>query len=560
MPGFRSYRLPWLAPQASWLCWLFACCLFASPMPAEQLQPARVILDLVHNNPGEKPFETRYNDPAVTKQLGYTGKIFELFEAAQFGIDWSSVDRTLFPAGSPERLWIDAKAAELTRLYDATQAAGLDVYCHTDMVVLPKKLVESQGLDEFGDLSRPETIRVLRKGIGEQFERFPQLDGLVVRIGETYLHGAPHHVGQIRNNTDPAKTIIPLMQLLREEVCDKRGKKVFFRAWRSFDIDADAYQEVSTAVEPHPNLFIVVKHCENDYHRGNPFSRVLGLGRHPQLIEVQCQREYEGKGAYPNYVMHGVIEGFEEHRAGESARAFWASPLAAGLSTWSRGGGWKGPYITNELWCDLNVYVISKWVQQPERSEEDVFREFATDVLRLSAEDAAKFRRLALLSADAVYRGKRSTKNDIRPQWTRDEYIDQPPLPKNPAAIPAFLAEKDEAVRMWEEIDRLAREIRFADPATQDYAEVSARYGLLLYRIYRAGFQLAALGPAGDRGALDRWIAAYDEAWRELKSLAARHPSCATLYRDKGFHFELAIGALDKPGVGDFVDGLRRPK
>lgn len=524
----------------------------------DELRPASVLLDMVFHNPGEPPFDSRYNDPAVSRSLGYTGKIFALFEAAQFGIDWSSLDPALIPPGCPERAWIDAKAAELDRLFDATKAAGLEVYCHTDMVVLPRRLVEKLGLDEFGDLTRENARQVVRAGIREQFDRFPQVDGLVVRIGETYLHGAPHHVGQIRNHTDPEKTIIPLMQLLREEVCERRGKKVFFRSWRSFDIDADAYARVSAGVEPHPLLAIVVKHCENDFHRGNRFSRVLGLGRHPQLVEVQCQREYEGKGAYPNYIMKGVIEGFEEHPASTSVRSFWKSPLALGLVTWSRGGGWQGPYLSNELWCDLNVYVIAKWVQQPDRPEEEVFHEFATDVLHLSADDAGKFRRLALLSADAVYRGKRSTTNAIAPQWTRDEYIDRPPLPKHPQTLPAVVAEKDEAVRLWEEIDGLAREIRFADAATQEYAEVSCRYGLLLYRIYQAGFHLAALGEDGDRNEVERWIAAYDRAWQEFRDLKATHPCCASLYRDKGFRFEPAIGAVEKPGIGAFVDEFRR--
>lgn len=520
------------------------------------LKPASIIIDMVHNNPGEPPFDTHYNDPAVSKRAGYNGKVFELFEAAQFGIDWSSVDQDLFPAGTEERKWIDAKAAELDRLYTATKAAGLELYCHTDMVILPRKLVEKYQLTDFGDLSKDYTQKYLRAGVREMFQRFPQLDGLVIRIGETYLQGAPYHVGQIQNNADPEKTIIPLMNLLRDEVCEKLKKKVIFRSWRSFDTNPDAYLAVSNGVEPHPNLNIVVKHCENDFHRGNPFSRVLGLGRHPQLVEVQCQREYEGKGAYPNYVMHGVIEGFEEH-GGQSVRKIWTNPLIQGISTWSRGGGWKGPYLKNELWCDLNVYVIAHWAQNPNRSEEEVFNQFATEVLKLEAGDVKKFRRLALLSADAVYRGKRSTKNDIPPNWTRDQYIDRPPLPKNPAALAGFLKEKDDAVAMWREIDALAREIRFPDAATKEYAEVSSRYGLLLYRIYRAGFHLAALGPNGDKAKIAEFIAEYDAAWKEYKQLPEKHPTCGTLYVDKGFRYEPAIGALEKDGIGVFVDSLR---
>ena len=512
-----------------------------------------LLIDMVHNNPGEKPFVTHYNDPAFLRKLGYGAKTFELFEGAQFGIDWSSVDPDIFPAGSPGRAWVAAKAAELDQLYSAAKAAGLDVYCHTDMVVLPKRLVENYHLGAtFGDVSNPETQKYLRLAIDQMFQRFPQLDGLVVRIGETYLQGAPYHQGAIKNKSNPEKTIIPLMQLLRDEVCVKLHKKVFFRSWMSFDTDQAVYEKVSVGVEPHPNLYIVVKHCEGDFHRGNPFSKVLGVGRHRQLVEVQCQREYEGKGAYPNYIAHGVIEGFEEN-PGQSLRKLWSNPLIAGLSTWSRGGGWKGPYITNEMWCDLNVYVLAKWVQNPARSEEAIFNEYCAQVLKLDAENTQKFRRLCLLSADAVYRGIRSTHNDITPWWTRDQYIGRPPLPSSPEALQRVLAEKDESVRMWTEIVSLANAIRFPDPKIHEYVVTSAQYGRDVYRIYQLGFQLAALGPLttpADKAKAAPLLRDYDQIWADYRQLPQEHSSCATLYTDRAFD--------EKPGIGEMVEKLRK--
>ena len=369
--------------------------LFGQPTDAGiHLRPARVLLDMVHNNPGEAPFITHYNDPSFLKQLGYQSKVYELFEGAQFGIDWSSIDPDIFATGSPEHAWVNQKAADLDKLYTATKQAGLSVYCHTDMIVFPKKLVEKYPLINFKQISNPETQKYLRAAIQQMFSRFPQLDGLVVRIGETYLQGAPYHTGGIDDKTSPEKTIIPLINLLRDEACDKLNRKVIFRSWMSFDNSIPAYQAVSNGVEPHPNLLISVKHCEGDFHWGNPFSRVLGIGRHSQVVEVQCQREYEGKGAYPNYIAHGVTEGFEEHD-GQSLRKIWSNPLIAGMFTWSRGGGWKGPYITNELWCDLNTCVLSRWAQNPDRSEESIFNEYCSTILKLSAEDAATFRKLA---------------------------------------------------------------------------------------------------------------------------------------------------------------------
>ena len=73
----------------------------------------------------------------------------------------------------------------------------------------------------------------------EIFERFPKLDGLVIRVGETYLQNTPYHTGNgpiPRNEkswehnstykTDGGEKIHRnLMNLLREEVCIHQNKK-----------------------------------------------------------------------------------------------------------------------------------------------------------------------------------------------------------------------------------------------------------------------------------------------------------------------------------------------
>lgn len=506
----------------------------ATAGPDGALLPAKVLLDMVHNNPGEKPFVTHYNDPALLTSLGYKGKVYELFEGAQFAIDWASVDPDVFPPGSPGRAWVDAKAAELDKLYSETKAKGLAVYCHTDMVVLPKALVEKAQIEKtFGEITSPDTQKYLRAAVQQMFKRFPQLDGLVIRIGETYLNGAPFHTGQVKGRDNPQGTVIPLMQLLREEVCEKLNKKIIFRSWLSFDTNVEKYLTVSNGVEPHPNLYIVVKHVEGDFFRGNAFSKVLGIGRHPQLVEVQCQREYEGKGAYPNYVARGVIEGFEEH-PGLSIRKTWANPMIIGMFTWSRGGGWGGPFITNELWCDLNVYVLSKWAQAPTRGEEEIFHDYATGTLKLTPPNAALFRELCLLTPDAVYRGTRSTHNDIATGWTRDSTIGKPRIPKESEKLQRVLDEKVQAVQMWTHIVDLAGRIEFPDAATKEYVLTSCRYGLYLYQIYDDGYHLTALGPGGDKAELQRLLAHYDQSWADYRKLKEDHPSCGTLYSDTG--------------------------
>ena len=293
-----------------------------------------VAFDMVHHNPGEPLYQSQFNSPAFTKNMGFNGKVFFLFESAQLAVNWdefNTVDKVILPVGSADRAWVDAKRTEITAKYNAAKAEGLQVFAMSDLVLFPKRLVSLYGMSTtMGNVNNASTELWLRRTMNLMFTQFPQLDGIMVRIGETYLNDAPYHQGKIDSKTDANATIIPLMNILRDEVCVKLNKKIYFRTWGSFDADLNTFLAVSNGVEPHPNLTWSVKHCEGDFHRGNSFSKVMGQGRHPFIVEVQCAREYEGKGALPNYIANGVIDGFEEHAANptQSLRYLWQnSPL-----------------------------------------------------------------------------------------------------------------------------------------------------------------------------------------------------------------------------------------
>ena len=541
---------------------LFLCAILiahAEPEPvAEPVRPSRFIFDMVHSNPGENRCKTRYESPEVLVGMGYNGRVLQLFDSPMLAINWEHFDPDIFPVGSAGRTWVDAKATLLDRKLAANRAAGLLTYALGDMVLLPKSLVAKYGAEKtFSDPRDPQTQKFVRAMIDGVFRRFPTLDGLIIRIGETYLHEAPHHTGKIRQPGNPDETIIPLLRLLREEVCVKRGKGLVFRTWLSFDRSPANYARVDAAIEPHPLLVLAIKHCEDDFHRGTRFSRSIGQGRHPQLIEVQCSREYEGKGAYPNYIARGVIEGFDEHQRSVDAedsdyRSIGAfarsSPLFAGIWTWTRGGGWDGPYIQDELWPDLNAWVLARWARDVTQPEESIFRRYATERLGLAGEDVTRFRRLALASADAVLYGCSPERGEHSIWWTRDEYINAPVFDQSatPELRARLLARRDESVALWREIVGLADAINFADDRTAEHVRVSCRYGLHLYRIYQAVWHLAALTTGGPRREVDRWLAAYDEAWRDYRALPATSKLAATLYQEKGSPHAGPVEGVDK--------------
>ena len=341
-----------------------------------------------------------------------------------------------FPAGSPERAWLEKITPCIEREIAAAKALGLKVFYHVDLFVLPKRLVEhyrSEICDpETGRilLDRPKTLELHRVLFDELTARFPQVDGYIMRVGETYLYDTPHHIGNspiprlgpawtpnylyeetlagrepVDSRWTPAQVAayVKLLRLLREELCVKHGRQLFFRTWDIFPdklhARLDHYLDVTDQIEPHPKLAFSIKHTALDFWRHVKVNECLKQGKHPQIIEVQCQREYEGKGAYPSYVMDGVINGFEENAKKIGLKDSLPHPKILGVYSWSRGGGWYGPYLRDELWSDLNAFVLAQFIKDPTRHEEEIFQDYALQKLKLSPDDAARFRKLCLLSA-----------------------------------------------------------------------------------------------------------------------------------------------------------------
>lgn len=529
------------------------------------------LMDMVHANPGEPMTVSRYNDPATLAALDYDGQVINEFRPPQTAVTFDTFDERIFPAGSEARAWVEENARRVDEHIRRAHAAGVAAYFFTDVIVLPRRLVELHAeeiLDQEDriNLHRPLTQHVHRLMLREVFARFPDMDGLVIRTGETYLQNTPFHTG---NNpiTDAAASHRLLIELLREEVCVRAGKELFYRTWSlgsgggdRLRYDPAFYREVTDRIEPHERLLFSIKHTADDYWRTVPFNETLGTGRHRQIVEVQCQREYEAKGACPDYIGDGVVNGFEEYPEGPAPRGLADlvdNPLFAGVWTWSRGGGWRGPYITNELWCDLNVSVVARWTRDTALGEEGAFAAHAREA-GLDGEGTRSFRRLALLSAAGTLRGHYSARFPVEAlTWTRDQFLggcDRDLVNDYDAIldrglVDVALAEKEQAARIWQEITELADRIPLRNPADRAYLRVSARYGKYLYAVVHHGWEVMLRGFAGDRDgrydndAIAAHLRAYDDAWRGWRRLEAREPSCGTLYQAHSF------GPMDANGV-----------
>jgi len=336
-----------------------------------------------------------------------------------------------------------------------------------------------------------------------------------------------------------------------------------------------------------------------------PWNRQIGVGKHAQLIEAEIQREYEGKLAHPNYIAPGYIYGFGDLPDGSDASGIidvLAKPQVRGLWTWSRGGGWWGPYIHGrEEWVDAAMAVMGCWwnanfdsikaqaaaglAGRPTeaKTEAQCFAEFAGHEWGLDSGSAAgrAMRQLVVNSSTALLWSRYCPEGPDYSNcwsWTRDDRLGGLEQGLGPhfkgmvtsrdpdAALNESIAWKDRGVAMW--ADMLA-----ATPAISDalvasgrveeanYVAVSVEFGLRVYTIVREAFEIFAWGVRHDHGlafdpkALGAAIRRYDAAWSGYASFGLAFEESPSLY--KPYYWNSATDPVPQPGMNASVNVYR---
>lgn len=531
---------------------------------------------MVHHNPGEPPFDTCFTDPGELRSRGFNGQCFKHINTV---LRLENALKEAPPATEEEQAWFERFTADRVAEMRAAKAAGLAVFYHIDLFVLPKRLVETRReelVDEVGkiSLSRPATQEIHRELFAELFERFPEVDGLIPRVGETYLYDTPFHTGNgaVRYEGPTVRDceiegFIRLLEFLREEVCVRHNRWLLHRTWDTwpnrFHANREVYLKVTDAIPTHEKLIFSIKHTQVDFQRYAAWNPCLGAGQHRQVVEVQCQREYEGKGAYPNYSALGVIEGFPERTPGRGLRGFLDHPLFAGVYSWSRGGGWYGPSIhrNNEFWCDVNVSVLAAFLRNPSSTEPELFQEVMREQFGIAEKDTKILHEIAELSLEAIRKGKCCEAWDTRPgsehdnvptnMWMRDDVLGGWDLLdpvfaylRSSAQVERAIAEKMEAVEMWQQLEKLAQDLEMSEqPELRQVVVASCVYGRRLFTFIGYSWQAMLQeytrrqGDASDPDSIQNALRQAQTAWADYQKLPGEFPAAASLYRDHAWHW-----------------------
>jgi hypothetical protein len=313
-------------------------------------------------------------------------------------------------------------------LVDWTDRRGMQVFLSTDMLALTtplyrylRALAPNRGAVGI-NTSDPAVWDVYRAGLEELFDAMPSLDGVVIRVGEA---GSLYNTdGWDYRSAMAVRDAASLRAMLRGllPLFEARGKTLVLRSWTvgvgpigRLHVDPRVYEAVLGDIES-PALIVSTKYTAGDFFSYLPVNQTLTGGRHRRLVELQARPEFEGSGAFPNFL------GDEYAQALRTLTA--ANPRIVGMYLWSQLGGplRAGPrslYPVHGfwLWTDANVFVASRIGLDRDADVKQLARKWAADRFGADAQLANVVTGLLTDTRDAVRTGfyiRRFAQRDVR--------------------------------------------------------------------------------------------------------------------------------------------------
>ncbi len=240
------------------------------------------------------------------------------------------------------------------RLFDMLRDDfDLKIYLTTDVLPMTRALAAALG----DTPARLDTYyHDLVCGI---LDDFPQLEGLILRIGESDGHDVSDPVRTQLHLRSAKETNRLLHRLLPE--FEKRGRNLILRTWTvGAHRIGDLIWHQGTLAQTlkgitSPNFIVSMKPGESDFFRYLPLNRAFFRVPHKKIIEMQARREYEGAGEYPSFIGRDC-ERF--------ARELAAAENMVGISVWCQTGGWhrfgRLTFLEDgnrDFWIRLNTQV-----------------------------------------------------------------------------------------------------------------------------------------------------------------------------------------------------------
>lgn len=271
------------------------------------------------------------------------------------------------------------------RVFRIAREAGLKIFITTDLMFW-NSFIESHVA------GRDNRLRELFvEAVDRLFDLFPQVDGLITRIGEpdgmdvNSLFKSRMVIRSPRQCNRWLRAVLP--------VFEAQEKLLVFRTWglgafRIGDINWNPEtQKRAFAQIESSSLILSHKYGAGDFFRFLPLNDFFQDSPHMQIIELQARREYEGFGVFPAYVGRQ----YEQYRD-----ALASCPTLRGISVWCQTGGWSHfdrlTFLeTSSPWNELNTIAAVR-LFTTDKPAQDVLSEFCAE--RFGKQDSEKIKEM----------------------------------------------------------------------------------------------------------------------------------------------------------------------
>ena len=435
------------------------------------------------------PIRITNDTPLNAGLLGYN-TIETLWDATRVAL-FEEVRPRFLQKGDPGYKQALEKRSHLKEYLSISDTMGLDTIAYGDEFQFPMELVLSKhyrpqitekgfsigelesewGMGRIFCFAKPRLWELYRIKYRSFLRDFPSIDYYQLRLGENTtfgrkkgyagsgvysIGGAPYcpDCRHITYEERIARTIRETHRLVASEA----GKRYIHRTWDTrydaFNNNPEVFTDIVRRLDDTRGLYFSTKYTFGDFWEYFDYNPTLSAAPHvPRIVEFQCTREYEGKGAFPNFLG-------EEFAAVHTWLREKKIPVK-GVSIWHHGGGTGGPYPELDLWNQANIYASARLAWEPGNPPEKIAHDFGA--LYFGEDASEPISHLLLLSDDAVRKWRyfrlysKDHKNKAPAElWIRDDVIrgdrslykifEYCYRSKGPEGIDILLEEKKEAI------------------------------------------------------------------------------------------------------------------
>ena len=364
--------------------------------------------------------EAPYVDEAALATAGDTFEQYARHVAAQGFtaiafpglIEYLTFDAVGVYADDPEYVArAEAMRDAFRPMFGYAESLGLEIYLRTDMLTLTTPL-ERYLVDAFGslDTTDPALWAIYASGLDELYAAIPELDGLVIRIGEAGaiydLPGFDYYSTLDVTTVDAVRAMLTTLSAQAET----SDTDVIFRTWSvgvgavgDMHTSAESYAAVLDGLDS-PNLVVSTKYTLGDFYSHLPFNDTLEVGDQRRIVEFQSRREFEFFGAFPNDLGSLYRDALQRFLA--------ANPNVEGVWVWTQDGGpWRaGPMsleLTSGFWqlAELNTELAVRLARDPSLDPGELTADWAARWLSPDAATVAQIGAAMASSREAITEG-----------------------------------------------------------------------------------------------------------------------------------------------------------